>query len=66
MKWVELNGIHINTNTIKCFWWWNGTLTIRYIDSVGLQPTIADPDKKLYTKLCHNLGIRPYESSEEV
>lgn len=61
MKWVEIDGTHINTNNIQSFYWnehddmleiwWVGTST---------KAVIPDPDRTHYFKLCRLLGVRPY------
>jgi hypothetical protein len=63
MKWVEINGRHINTNNVDSFDWLDGVLEIRYDGSIATWCTV-DPDKKMYKKLCRCLGILPYEEVE--
>lgn len=59
MKWVELRGIHVNTDQMTAFFWRNGSLAIYHTDAKRVM--MDDPDRHLYLKLCHQLGVRPAE-----
>lgn len=60
MKWVELFGTHINVNQIQTFYWKKGTLCIFFCSCD--EPVLWDDlDRQLYIKLCHQLGVRPWE-----
>lgn len=59
MKWVEIGGSHINTGLVLSFRGECGYLFLVFVD--GKSATIKDPDRKLYIKLCHQLGVRPAE-----
>ena len=60
MRWVLINRTHINTDHVLGFYWGDGVLHISYVSAPGLGK-IPDPDKALYTRLCHLLGLRPAE-----
>lgn len=62
MKWVLLNHTHINTNNVSAFRLEDDKLVVWFVG----EPEPAqylDPDRELYTKLCHALGVRPYEEA---
>lgn len=59
MKWVLIDGTHINTDNVRTFYWNNGVLYIFYTS--GSPNTWSDPDKARYIRLCHLLGLRPAE-----
>lgn len=58
MRWVLIDGTHINTDHVITFYWDDGEL---YIYTTGSPNTWSDPDKALYIRLCHLLGLRPAE-----
>lgn len=60
MKWILIKDLHINTDHVQTFCWWAGDLVVGL---AGESDPIVweDPDKKLYTKMCHLLGVRPAE-----
>lgn len=60
MKWILINELHINTDQVQTFYWMGGLLVIRFAEG-GRQKFLTDPDKKLYIKMCHLLGVRPAE-----
>ena len=64
MKWVLLDGRHINTNQIRLFRWVQGWLYIFYAGDATVE-RLADPDRKLYLQLCHALGVQPTEEVGE-
>ena len=60
MKWVQIDGKHINAHLVREFSWENGWLDIYYVaDMIGHQ--VQDPEKKYYYKLCQAVGVRPVE-----
>ena len=64
MKWIAVNGTHINTNRIDTFYWKAGYLCVWLAGSDD--PTAwEDPDRDLYIKMCHTLGVRPCEEDDE-
>ena len=64
MKWVELEGTHINTDKLECFSWFDGDLHLSFHrDSMAV--ILKDHDRKLYFRLCHLLGVRPAEEVRE-
>lgn len=60
MKWVLLNRTHINTNLVTAFWWEEHQLIVWFAGEPA-RARYRDPDRKLYVKLCHALGVRPEE-----
>lgn len=60
MRWVLIDGNHINTDNVTNFYWVNGVLYIFYVGSTTPGGCV-DPDKAHYLKLCHLLGLRPAE-----
>lgn len=64
MKWICVNGTHINTTRLETFFWRGGMLWLYFTGS--LTPTTwKDPDRELYVKMCHALGVRPYKEGDE-
>ena len=64
MKWVLLNRTHVNTDLVSAFRWEDGYLLLWFVgDPVDDPAHYPDPEKKIYTKLCHQLGNL---SAEEV
>lgn len=59
MRWVLIDGTHINTDHVRTFYWDDGVLYI-YYNTRG-HTTWSDPDKARYTRLCHLLGLRAAE-----
>lgn len=59
MRWVLIDGTHINTDNVRSFYWDDGVLYISY--NTGNYNTWSDPDKALYIRLCHLLGLRAAE-----
>ena len=65
MKWVEIAKTHVNTDQLETFTWIDGCLRL-YFHRDRDPVKLADPDKKLYTKLCRSQGIRPVmEAADE-
>lgn len=60
MSWVLLGGRHINTEQVQAFYWHNGLLLLWFAGDEDFSKW-SDPDRQLYAKLCHALGVRPYE-----
>lgn len=60
MRWVLIDGTHINTDNVRTFYWDNGVLYIFYVGTVN-PGGCPDPDKAHYIRLCHLLGLRPAE-----
>lgn len=62
MKWVCLGRAHINTDQIQVFYWdaVSRELVIWYAGDREAVLSL-DPDRELYTKLCHQLGVRLVE-----
>ena len=62
MKWVVIDRIHINIETLKSFHWIEGWLYVRFgaNDSVGFR----DPTREKYLRLCDQLGVCPVEDDE--
>lgn len=56
MKWAEVYGTHINTNLLETFTWYAGELRLTF--TAEPKPVcLEDPDRKLYAKLCRQLGV---------
>ena len=62
MRWVLIGGDHVNMDNVELFRWVDGVLEVFF--NGEYQGTIEDPDKKHYTKLCHVMGVRPYEEAD--
>lgn len=60
MKWIRIKGTHINTHLVTTFFWRDGQLWMNFSGDVETV-TWDDPDRQLYVKLCHDLGVLPYE-----
>ncbi len=60
MRWVLIDGTHINTDNVRTFYWDNSVLYIYYVGT-GEPGSCHDPDKVHYIRLCHLLGLRPAE-----
>lgn len=60
MKWILVKDLHINTDQVQAFQWVDGRLRVWFAEKEVLT-LFADPDKKLYIKMCHLLGVRPVE-----
>lgn len=60
MKWILIKDLHINTDHVQTFHWARGRLVIGFTGE-GRPWTWEDPDKQLYIKMCHLLGVRPVE-----
>lgn len=60
MKWVEIDGAHINMGEVMLFSWRDGALHVNFYGYRGSY-TIRDPDKQLYLKMCRSQGILPAE-----
>ena len=59
MKWVLIDGDHINTDQIKIFCWLDtGRLAILLVGDDNYR-CYEDPNKTQYIKLCHVLGVSP-------
>ena len=59
MRWVLIDGTHINTDNVRTFYWDDDVLYIYY--DTGSYNSWPDPDKAEYIRLCHLLGLRPAE-----
>lgn len=59
MKWVRVNGQHINTDQLQLFHWERGYLILWFS---GEEESVnwRDPDKRLYLEICNALGVAPY------
>ena len=64
MKWVEIFGTHTNTDLIETFAWFDGELQLKFVADPKIVK-LDDPDRKIYIKLCHQLGVRPCEEVQE-
>ena len=64
MKWICVDGTHINTNRVDSFYWRDGKLWVCFAD-VPDPAHWDDPDRALYIKMCHDLGVRPREEDDE-
>ena len=62
MKWVLIDEIHVNMDQVETFYWRDEMLVLHFYGSG--RTCIIDPDRECYIKLCHVMGVRPYE--EEV
>ena len=64
MRWICINGTHINTHQVATFFWRDGKLWVWYR---GEQEAVTweDPDRVLYVKMCHAVGTMPYEEDDE-
>lgn len=65
MKWVLVDSLHINLENVDAFEWHNGKLIFCYNGDPNPYP-LDDPEKRHYLKLCHQLGVRPYEETEVI
>ena len=63
MLWVLIDDIHANMSQVKFFSWDDGKLFLFFDEGNNIY--IADPDKARYIKLCHQMGVRPYEEAED-
>ncbi len=62
MRWVLIGGDHVNMDNVELFRWDDGKLEVFF--NGEYMATIEDPDKVHYTKLCHVMGVRPYEEEQ--
>ena len=62
MKWIVIQRIHINTDRILSFHWIEGRLFIKFGGEDSL--SFRDRDRKLYSHLCHCLGVNPVEEGQ--
>lgn len=60
MKWVNLDGIHVNMDQVMLFRWHDGGLRVSF-QGYPRSYTFCDPDKRLYLKMCRSQGLRPAE-----
>lgn len=58
MKWVIIDGTHVNTDQIQSFYWLEGELVIWHAAS-AMCDKLEDPEQRIYKKLCRDLGVRP-------
>ncbi len=63
MKWVMIENRHINMNNVNGFFWENGQLVIVF-NGDQFPARFKDQNQEKYLKLCHVMGVRPYEESE--
>jgi hypothetical protein len=63
MKWVLIASRHVNTDNIDGFYWKKGVLNIYFSDNDAVT-CFNDPDRELYVKMCHQMGVRPCEEVE--
>lgn len=63
MKWVLIEDVHVNMNQVEFFCWRDGVLVL-FFNKIE-RKIYEDPDKKHYTNLCHQLGVRHYEEVKE-
>lgn len=59
MRFVLIDGGHWNVDHIGMFRWNDGALMIR--SAAGVRYWYTDPDKKLYNRLCTQLGVMTAE-----
>ncbi len=64
MKWIVVKGTHINTHQLETFFWRGGMLWLCFAGD-PTPTTWNDPDRELYIKMCHALGVRPYGEDDE-
>ena len=64
MKWICIKGTHVNTTRVDSFYWKEGHLCVWFAGQ-QVVTTWEDPDRELYIKMCHALGVRPYEEVDE-
>lgn len=57
VKWITIEGSHINTDTIATFYWEDGVLTMWRSNNAMLE--WEDPDKKLYHMICRAVDLAP-------
>lgn len=63
MKWIRINGRHINTDQLQMFRWEKGYLILWFTDDPeGVN--WWDPEQELYLQLCHTLGVMPWEGAQ--
>ena len=63
MRWICIKGTHINAHRVESFYWGAGTLRIWFAGN--RTPLVwEDPDRELYVKMCHVLGVRPDEEDD--
>ena len=62
MKWVLIDNNHVNMDRVTFFTWLEGNLILFVNQEEDIY--LVDPDKKHYHKLCRQMGVRPYEESE--
>lgn len=64
MRWICIKGTHVNTHRIDTFFWSDGKLWVNF---AGESDTTIwdDPDRELYVKMCHLMGLRPEEDEED-
>ena len=63
MKFVEIDGIHINADQIRTFLWKDGELCVWYAGRHFFE-SWPDPDRALYKKMCYELGVLPAEDPD--
>lgn len=56
MCWTTLDGCHINLDKLTVFFWSDGGLVLYHVNK---NVKLSDPDKRLYFKLCNDLGMNP-------
>ena len=64
MKFVLIEGIHINSDQIRSFAWKDGELCVWYAGRHFFE-SWSDPDQKLYKDLCYALGAVPAMSRRD-
>ena len=64
MKFVLIEGIHINVSQIRSFAWKDGELCVWYAGRHFFE-SWKDPDRKLYKDLCYMLKVLPIQDPEE-
>lgn len=60
MKWICVQGTHINTSRIDTFFWRDSRLWIWFAGAMEAV-TWDDPYRESYLQVCHQLGVRPDE-----
>lgn len=63
MRWVLIGGDHVNMDNVELFRWDDGKLKVFF--NGEYMASIEDPDKECYIKLCRQMGVRPYEETND-
>ena len=60
MRWICIDGTHINAHRIDTFFWKDGKLVVCFTGNPEPMDW-DDPARELYLQVCHQLGARPVE-----